>query len=359
MNTRRFSLLASLLLTAALLYALPTLWGQSGARGRTEERLMPPKTRTLSVWLVSDDINDRRLINELCADFEKSREGTRVFLRRVDADELNAHGGVPPDVALYATGDLREPKESAVRLAAPDEMPSNIASAGMSAGEPYALPLWYEAAVLAFPYKWLSSDATPPPENGALFGLQTPPPEAAAPPFPSADELPWRELLQSGALACPQGVELQQLLYTCPASVRSELVASQASPAAGSAPARVMSYSRAREAGDASMCLYPLRPAASQRARLASIMRDSEDARAFLRWLTGEEAQEAALLRGLMPSMPPDEIADPALAALAELYGEGALIVNAFEHTSQELQALCADAFKRMEEPTLTLLRLR
>lgn len=358
MPTRRLSLLTSLLLTAALVCALPALWQERDAGGRAQERLLPPRAHTLTVWLNSDDICDRRLINSLCAEYEKRREGVRVFLRHVDAQELNDPGGVPPDVALYSTGALRDPERKLTRLTPPERMRQSLISAGTSGGERYALPLWYEAGVLAFPYEWLKGDAPPTPRAGSLLGLQTPAPAADAPPFEDTASLPWRKLLAPGALKRPEGFEWQQLIHTCPASVRAELAVALKAAADG-APAYVGTYSRIRLKDDPTLSLCALTPAASHMARMASIMSDGEQARDFLRFLLDDAAQEAALAEGLMPAMPPVEIAESGLAALSALYSGEVLIANTFEHTREELCALCEDAALRLEEPTLTLIKLR
>lgn len=41
------------------------------------------------------------------------------------------------------------------------------------------------------------------------------------------------------------------------------------------------------------------------------------------------------------------------------LYQQGTVMPNAFEHTLEELQSLCMDSFRRLEDPAGTLLKLR
>ncbi len=359
MNTRRFSMLTSLLLTAALLYALPALLKPEAGPQRAEPRLLPPKTRTLTVWLASDSVNDGRLINELCAAYEKERTGVRIFLRRVDGNELNDPKGVPPDIALYSTGDMRDPAQKALPLGTESGISGGLAAAGMSAGACYGLPLWYDVPVLAYPKAWLKTAALLKRESNSYFELQTQPPAADAKPFADASDIPWRDIVTPGAMKPPQGTEWQQLMSICPPAAAGELASALKAGQQSNSKARIDCYSKMRGSVSEELCVYPLIPAASHRVRFASIMRGGNDARDFLEWLLGDSAQESALLRGLMPSLVPKEIAEPELAALAELYSNGAIHPNAYERTKQELYTICEDAFYRGENPALTLLKLR
>ena len=72
--------------------------------------LRPARMRTLTVWLMPGGVNDRKLLNQACAAFEKQQSGVRVFLRTVTAEEWTAADAVLPDVALLATGSLNIPE---------------------------------------------------------------------------------------------------------------------------------------------------------------------------------------------------------------------------------------------------------
>ena len=98
MRGRRASLLLSLLMTAALIYLLPGIMSGlgSGDGNRMDERLRPARMRTLTVWLMPGGVNDRKLLNQACAAFEKQQSGVRVFLRTVTAEEWTAADAVRP-----------------------------------------------------------------------------------------------------------------------------------------------------------------------------------------------------------------------------------------------------------------------
>lgn len=361
MSTRRAALLTSLLLTAALLAVLPGLLDSLGARVRADDRLRPPSTRALTLWLLSGEPDDRKPLNALLAAFEREHPGVRVYLRKADVDELAQPGAVPPDVALYGTGDVVDPESLFLPLAH-RSLPDAGQSAGYCGGAYYAAPLWYEPSVLAFPAKWLYPDAPQDTRRDSFFQLETPPPDTRQSALVTADELPWRELLASGALARPSGVALQQLLFGCPSSLRQELIdalADQRQSPRTDAPARVMTLGAYLSARDSALLAYPLAPVTAQGVRHLSLCRDSDDARALLAFLLSDAARDIALEAGLMPTRPPLEVAEPVRAALAELCRAGVMLPNAYAHTRQELLSLCADAFDRGEEPAQTLVRLR
>lgn len=356
MNARRASTLAALLCTAALLLAEPSLFGALGARGRTDARLMPPKARTLMVWLLSDDVADARLLSRLMTAFERETPGARVCLRRAHPSELAAASAEPPDVALYGVGDVVSPQDSFLPLAQweePDGPPMD--GAGASGGERYAAALWHEPSALIFPAAWLGADA-PPKRDDGYFQLETPKP--SVPPVTGVEALPWGELLAPGALEKPSGIGLQQLLYSCPEAARPTLVAALSGEKSKAAPARVVTLREALSRANG-LAVCALEPAASSRVRFASVARDGEDARALLRFLCSDAARDAALEDGLMPTEPPAEIAEPLRAAFALRCAGGTFAPNAFAHTREELEALCADAFARGEDPARTLLGLR
>ena len=148
MSARRAGLLSALLATAALLCALPGLWrgAMQADPNRMDERLRPPRARTLTVWLLPGNVEDRKLLNEACAAFEKEGGGVRVFLRTVDAQELLAPDAVLPDVALLASGSLTEPERALLPLGGEGEMDAS----GKSGGVCYAMPLWLAHALSEF-----------------------------------------------------------------------------------------------------------------------------------------------------------------------------------------------------------------
>ena len=264
---RRASLLLSLLLTAALLYLLPGLMGpvDAGDDNRMDERLRPARMRTLTVWLMPGGVDDRKLLGEACAAFEKEQPGVRVFLRTVTAEEWTAEDAVLPDVALLATGSLTIPEQVLLPLTGMGE----TAASGRSGGTDYAVPLWLEANVLSLPAEWTSSTPLTAPTQTPLPGLASPAPQETEDGWLAAEDLPWRRLLEPGALALPQGVALQQLLFLCPAQIRNELAALGRQEASEDAQAYVCTLgehlSAVRGGEGRAACL--LMPAVSDRVR--------------------------------------------------------------------------------------------
>lgn len=382
MSARRASLLTALLLTAALLCAMPGMLAslRGGDANRMDERLRPARTRTLTAWVLSDTAGDGKLLSELCSAFEKAATGVRVFLRRVGAAELTAEDAVLPDIVLYTTGSVVNPEQLFLPLAKPESVPPDALISGQSGGETYGVPLWYAPSVLSLPAEWLRADdePTPTPKPSSFFDLGTPAPTAgqeAARLFVSADDLPWKQLLQKGALALPGGVALQQLLFVCPAQLRGELIAAFSptamNPVAGAAAkptsgapadaARIQTlsaYNAAVRAGHG-LTACPVPPAVCDRVRYLSLCRDSEDARAFLRFLLSDGSQAAAPAHSLFPITLAEVSTDALTAELLGRYRDGLLFPNAFAHTLEELQSLCLDAFTREADPVETLLHLR
>lgn len=356
---RRASLLLSLLLTAALLYLLPGLMGpvDAGDDNRMDERLRPARMRTLTVWLMPGGVDDRKLLGEACAAFEKEQPGVRVFLRTVTAEEWTAGDAVLPDVALLATGSLTIPEQVLLPLTGMGE----TAASGRSGGTDYAVPLWLEANVLSLPAEWTSSTPLAAPAQTPLPGLASPAPQETEDGWLAAEDLPWRRLLEPGALALPQGVALQQLLFLCPAQIRNELAALGRQEASEDAQAYVCTLgehlSAVRGGEGRAACL--LMPAVSDRARYGALCRDSEEARAFLRFLAAEAWQARAAETGMIPAQQHAEPSDALVRAAVERFWEGMALPNAFSHTVQERQSLCLDAFLRAADPVETLLRLR
>ncbi|MEG1014816.1 MAG: hypothetical protein RSI33_11230 [Clostridia bacterium] len=393
MYTRRASLFVALLFTAALLCAMPGLLESLHAQdaNRMDERLRPARSRTLTLWLLGDDVSDDPLLSELCALFEKQADGVRVFLRRVSPSETTEKNAVLPDVLLYITGSIVNPEQLFLPLSPAPRVPAEALLSGKSSGESYALPLWYAPSILSLPAGWLRQEGAPTatPRPQSFFDLGTPAPKLSKHDIPStitADALPWRKLLQKNALVPPKGLALQQLLFSCPLSVRRELIdactgnasmstsaaASIASPKASppsvdanaSPPlpqAKVLTLAQYQlcAKANADLIACPLKPAASDAVRYLSLCRNGADARAFLHFVLSDTAQQAALSHHLLPVVPLAPSADPLTAELQACCQSGLLFPNAFAHARQELQALCMNAFLSASDPVETLLRLR
>lgn len=377
MTTRRTGLLTALLLTAALLLCMPGLWRSvvSVGDGRVDDRLRPARQRTLTVWLLPGEMGDREVVVRACAAFEKQRPGARVFLRVVSADEFEGETAVLPDVALFETGAIQTPEAFFLPLVNAGEEPS-----GQLGDVDYAVPLWMHANVLSLPLGWFGQEET-----------QTRQPSLLASAAPAREiqtqleieDAPWGLLTQVGALQKPRGVALQQLLFSCPQHLRAQLAnaclgkassAPAATPAPDglettlplscgptptpspdlSRPARVQTlwqHLRAVQSGEA-LCACVLLPAVSDQTRYAALCRDGEDARAFVRFL-----REEAETPGYLPAR--EGTSDDALTRRAQEIYAARTLPNAFAHTRQELRSLCEDAFRRLEDPVTTLLRLR
>lgn len=357
MGGRRSGLICALLMTAALLCALPGLLapGSFGDGNRMDERLRPARLRTLTVWLMPGEVDDRRLLNELCAAFEKERPGVRVFLRSVTEEDWTAPDAVAPDVALFATGSLTNPERLLKPLAG---LGDNERASGRSGGTAYAVPLWLEANVLALPREWAAAGENAAPTPTPLFAAATPQPGAFADGLLPVDGLPWRRLLEPGSLALPQGVALQQLLLACPAQLRGELAALESGRAAQARVYTLREYQTAAD-GDAQLTACLLPPAVSDRVRYAALGREGEDASAFLLWLMQAAQQARAAAAGLVPALCTEGGEDALTCAAIARFAEGMSLPNAFSHTAEERRSLCEDAFRRAADPVETLLRLR
>ncbi len=377
---RHAGVLSALLLTAALLCAMPGLIHLPAGEGRADASLRPAQLRTLTVWLMPGDVGDRKLLGECCAAFEKERDGVRIFLRVVTPDEFTAENAVLPDVALFETGGILTP-EVFVPLA------DVSAPSGQFAGVQRAVPLWLAPNVLSIPQSWLREAAAQTPKPDSLLAVSTPVPQKTVDSLLEADNLPWGMLLQKSAVEMPQGVAHQQLLSICPQQERARLVSAvlglgtdtaAASPApddwvttlpvsrgtsptpapAITTPARVetLAVHQSRLKKGEALTAHVLAPAVSDRVRYAALCRDGEDARAFVQFLLSE--QEAALRHGLIPPECEIESPDPLTQSLITAYHSPTL-PNAFAHTQQEILQLCADGFARNEDPVRTLLGLR
>ena len=378
---RHAGVLSALLLTAALLCAMPGLVQPPAQQGRADERLRPAELRTLTVWLMPGDVGDRKLISQLCAAFEKERNGVRIFLRVATADEWSGDTAVLPDVALFETGDIVQPETIFLPLSGEEE------SSGMFADVQRAWPLWLAPNVLSIPQSWLRESPSATIRPDSLLAAATAIPAEEIRSVLSADDLPWGMLLQKGALAAPEGVGWQQLLTACPAELRAQLVARVLGMGSVSAvstpepedwvttlpitrgasptpipqvttPARVetLAQHQSRLKNGEALSAFVLSPAVSSRVRYAALCRSGEDAQAFVQFLLAHQAD--ALAHGLIPPGSDAQPADGLTQALLEAFRTAAL-PNAFAHTRQEIAQLCADGFARCEDPVRTLLGLR
>lgn len=348
MSTRRTGVLTSLLLTAALMCAMPGVWNRFWQMdpNRMDESLRPAQLRTLTVWLLPGEMDDRKCIAAACSAFEKECRGVRVFLRNVTADELTGKDVVLPDAVLFEPGAIAEPQTALLPL----QMEELKDGCGLFALKRYAVPLWVEPYVLTLPERWLADG-----------------------------EPVWTQL--AAALELPQGLALQQLLFSCPVHLRGEVVrlcTQRTEPTASPVPAAVWSTTlpMARSAAPtarpsegmkarvqtlkehlsaAENVGLILRPAVSDRVRCIGLCSENADAQAFLRFLMDWQADAQG---GILPLYAPAEADGMAGEALA-FYQQGAVLPNAFSHTVQERNSICLDAFRRGEDPAQTILRLR
>ena len=374
---RRAGILGALLATAALLCALPGLMRIPAAQNRTAPSLQVPQLRTLTVWLLPGDVGDQKLLNQLCAAFEKEHKGVRVFLRSVTADEFEGETTVLPDAALFVTGELNTPERYFLPLMNADH-PS-----GQYAGVQYAVPLWLSPNVLSVPKSWLNQTFDESPGNGSLLASSTAVPRKETARLLTANDLPWDLLLQKNAVEKPQGIGWQQLLAICPNDQRAQLAASmldttnQSSPTAVpakdwvttvpysrtasptpapnvSTPAKVESLAKHLKNEASAAFVFPL--ATSDRVRYIALCKENKDVQAFVQFLLTHQGD--ALSHALIPPHFSGDSPDPLLQALILSFRNCAL-PNAFAHTRQEILQLCADGFTRCEDPVRTLLTLR
>lgn len=319
---KRGSALAALLVTAALMICWPGLMGSLAPSdgNRMAQSLRPARLRTLTVWQVPGEVEDARLISRLCAAFEKANPGVRIFLRTAWPGEWEQPEAVLPDVLLFGTGDVQEPSNTLLALTPGEEQTFACVQSG---GCVYALPLWLSPEVLAVPEGW------------------------------QMEELDWERLLSPDGLELPEGVALQQLLLSCAPALRPSLRALENQPERKPL-ARVMTLSRFHQTEG--MTALALCPAVCTRVRFAGLCRDGELARAFISFLW--EQRGAAVERHLLPmAMAVD--GDALTVSLSALYGQNAMLPNAFSHTKEELRSLCLDGFRRGVDPAETLLRMR
>ena len=343
MKTRRMGMMTALLLTAALFLILPGLMRTLLARqsGRVDASLRPPRLRTVTAWVMNGQMDDGRLMASACAAFEKQNPGVRTFLRNVTAEELYAEEAVLPDVLLFEPGMVAAPEKALLPLT------DTSAPSGMHAGVCYAVPLWLAPHVLAVPQNWMQAEALPTPVPGSLLGA-APPVLQEEPRRWTAEDLPWPQIAAS--LHRPQGVALQQLLSMCPRAVHAALAQSET----GEAQALTLREFLKTE----DLCGVVMTPAVSDRVRMGALCRRSEEGAAFLRFLQSGMAQ-AALEYGLICPGQTAEAADAWTREAAALFSSAFTLPNAFEHTREELNQLCLQGFLRLDDPVMTLLRLR
>ena len=142
MSTRRTGILTALLLSAALMCAMPGLVRSVLTQDpiRMDESLRAPQLQMLTVWLLPGRMEDEKLIRQSCSAFEKEHPGVRIFLRRVSVEELTDPEAVLPDALLFETGGLAIPDQLLLPLSVPDSADAS----GTHAGIRYAIPLWME-----------------------------------------------------------------------------------------------------------------------------------------------------------------------------------------------------------------------
>ncbi|MBR2923795.1 MAG: hypothetical protein IKC28_02090 [Clostridia bacterium] len=346
---RRLSILSALLATALLLYSMPGLLTRYfSSTGRTDERLKPARGRTMVVWVTSWMEEDRKLIASLCTAFEKQRPGLRIYLRRADAQELSAPDAVLPDVVLHVTGDISSPTDGLMPMALPEEMQSGRAASGCCQGRQYGIPLWYSPMVFSVPKAWFIPEGQQEQMNEpgqAYFSQKPVQPEGTTATVSFAD-LPWNRMLEAGQVVSENGVGLCLLTLECPLPLRQEwrkLSPILRKPEDGEAAVCSLRTHQARGQEVLALSL----PYAGQQARYVSLCREGEDAAAFLRFLLGGEAQQAAREALLAPMMGDTETA------------EEVFLPNAFLMDQTNVNQHCLQGVAAGEDPVATLLKLR
>jgi len=380
-------------MTAALLCALPSLWARltTGDGERMAERLRPKKAQIFTVWILSDATESRTQLNQQIALFEKQNPGVHVYLRRADSAELFAENAVLPDVVLFSPGALTDPGRvllPIVDLPKAANITEDILVAGKSRGLQYGVPLWVAPSVLTVPTGFFPVQAVPAPAptQTSFFDLSTPmptsdlrkrsgTPEAPktggtgdTPALPDDSLIPWLKLMEPGSMTAPKGIALVQLLSMCPLDMRPALIASLAeqalAPKQSPQPqqkAEVMTLAAYQNAIASGKPLigFAMKPACTEKVLLLGVCNDHQLSRAFLAGLLCEDAQSALVGHALLPVIRVSPAGDAMTLFLTGLYQNGLLFPNAFEHTAQELDALCLDAFRQSRDPVETLLRLR
>lgn len=358
--SRYAGVLSALLVTALLFWLLPGLVTQRlSDTGRTEQSLKPARARTMVVWVTSWQPEDRSLLSGLCTAFEKQNPGLRIYLRRVDAEELYTPGAVLPDVVLHAPGEIPAPEKVLLPLAAPAGYPENAVWSGMHQGSLYALPLWYSPNVLCLPSGWLGADAQAPQapdDSHAYFTLETPVP-ATMPPSFTAESLPWARITAPGAVYADSAIGFVQLMLLCPGGIRQELaqcLPQIATPPEDAVVLRTLQSHLAAEDGRIPVALPTV---TSLRVRYASLCRRGEDAEAFLLYLS----RAAAVVEGkqLVHAGGGSGGAGGLLGQTITLAASGQLLPNAFIMPLEAMEGLCLQDFAAGTDPVVTMLKLR
>ena len=129
-----------------------------------------------------------------------------------------------------------------------------------------------------------------------------------------------------------------------PSSLREELVSAALHSAEKPVKGTARVWTRREHLAAAqkeALTAFSLRPAVSDRVRYAALCRDTAETRALLAFLRSEACREEVEAAGLLPAEQADSLP------------------NAFAHTREELNALCADGLRRGLDPVEILLRLR
>lgn len=353
---RRMAALGCLLLTAGMLLLLPGVWksAEKTDTGRVDERLKPPKTQLLTVWLVGDRTDSLEHLRREISAFEKNEPGVRVYLRTADAEECLRADALLPDVVLFAPFLFPAPEKLLLPL--PEELTAREEAmmAGKYADVQYALPLWFSPNVLAVPHALLES---PPPKSTPkptpLLGLLSPtdvsiqPKATVTPP-----DIPWKAL-ESGKVTSqskPAGIALQQLQSM--RGARHELL--------NSATVLSLSKLRALQQKGEEVVGFAMKPPVCDRYLLGGLTRDTAQGMKLLRFLLSEPSQRRLWQSALFPTAILGSGSDDSLSdELARMYAASFVLPNAFTHTRAEYEQLCQSAFLAGEDVTRMLLRLR
>ena len=362
----RRGMLCSLLLTAALLLALPTVWQSVESGGaRVSDRLRPARQQPLTVWLIEDRTDSLRLLRREIAAFEKANEGARVYLRNADANELFAADAVLPDVVLFSA----LPEGALLPMAGDLGCRTDAVSAGMSSGELYAVPLWYAPGVLCVPAEWLTSAPAATATATPFFALGTPLPTSAVQPLATEapPTVPWDVVAER--LDATEGVALLQAVSSCPVKLRPALISTlqaqfdadgrlRVAGGSGAYMTTLAGYRKAVSAG-AAIVGFPLFPAATDRVLYLGFAKASPLAEAFLGRLLSRETQAMLDEYGLFPTREgvAPAVRDRLTGELEALYEGALLFPNAFAHVRGELNELCRAGLAG--DPAEALLRLR
>lgn len=145
MKPRRLLPLLALVLTAALVAALPlTLRPCADVPGLT-----PTRRTLLRVWVTSAPGGAQAWLTQQLRAFEKQHPGVMTHLRIVSPEEFSSPDAVLPDIVLCMPGDLSAPAACFAPLSADEALLEPLLQSGRCQGEQYGLPLCWGAWVLA------------------------------------------------------------------------------------------------------------------------------------------------------------------------------------------------------------------